>query len=110
MSTRGDAWNSYAERLAGSKGHNTKQKNKLTNASPNRLVEASTLSYGEYETFVVNIDGFNYIVPISLYTGKGIYSPLRYEVTTNPATQKRGIRITWFADGTVYTNYIDFTL
>ena len=89
---------------------NTKQKNKLTNTSPNRLVEAGTLSYEKYEAFVVNIDGSNYIVPMSLYTGKGIYSPLRYEVTTNPATQNRALRITWFADGTVYKNYLDFTL
>ena len=89
---------------------NTKQKNKLTNASPNRLVEAGTVSCGEYETFVVNIDGTDYIVPVSLYMGGDTYSPLRYEVTTNPTTKKRGLRITWFADGTVYTNYIDFTL
>ena len=81
---------------------------KLNNQSPNILMSVSMGSYGNQGTPTFKINDVDYIVPISLYAA-GSYSPVRLNIVTNPTTNKRSLKILWYADGMIHENYFDAT-
>lgn len=88
---------------------NTKLASKLTNGASGHITEISLKDFSGLKTPTLKIEGYEHILPIS--TGaSGVYTPVRFNILNkNPSTGKRTLKVDWWADGALYTSYIDVT-
>ena len=87
---------------------NTNLNGCLTNLAPDDLTAIFLGNYAGQGTPVVKINGQDYVVPVSLY-GSDYFSPVRFNIVTNPSTNKRSLKILWYADGILREAYLDVT-
>lgn len=78
---------------------------RLMNYNAARL---TAISYNEgIGTAVLIIDNTEY--PVVRGPGGCNFTPRTLSIDINPNTNKRCLKIDWYADGRIYSNYIDFT-